>query len=244
MIHETIVLQTIAEKLSNKYDQGISKDLYTSIMRDVLMPVPSTIINRRNFVFTENHELSAGAVLSAHPNACMMSIRQCQHIEHIDIPKIYSDYPKFFIAGYRRLIQTDRFVASIIASIKSIHNFDCVMILTRNDDECDISVMRLKNYKSMMKLLNISNSGVDIRFMDYGSENIHLFELKGLMDVDPNDRWLVLLPNFEDFQDSTYDISEMACDKHLFVEYSFIPVNGSYNELLALTYEPIKNMDE
>lgn len=80
--------------------------------------------------------------------------------------------------------------------------------------------------------------------MDYGSENIHLAELKGLMDVDPNDRWLVLLPNFEDFQDSTYDIPEMTGGKHLFVEYSFVSVNGSYNELLALTYEPIKNMEE
>ena len=80
--------------------------------------------------------------------------------------------------------------------------------------------------------------------MDYGSENIHLSELKGLMDVDPDDRWLVLLPNFEDFQDSTYDIPEMARDKHLFVEYSFIPVNGSYNEILALTYEPKEQNEE
>lgn len=64
------------------------------------------------------------------------------------------------------------------------------------------------------------------------------------MNADPDDRWLVMLPDFEDFQNSTYDISEMTRGKHLFVEYSFIPVNGSYNELLALTYEPIKNMEE
>lgn len=169
MIHETMVLQTIAEKLSNKYDQDISKDLYSSIMRDVLMPVPSSIINRRNFVFTENHELSAGVVLSAHPKACMMSIRQCQPIEPIDMPKDCSDHSKFFTAVFtagRQLIQMDRFVASIIESIKSMHNFDCVLILAHNDDQCDISVMRLKNYRSMMKLLNIGNSGG--RYSIYG----------------------------------------------------------------------------
>lgn len=237
MIHETIVLQTIAEKLGNKYDQGISKDLYTSLMRDVMMPVPSTIINRRDFVFTENHELSAGAVLSARPKSCMMSIRQCQSIEPIDIPKNYREYPEFFIAGYQ-IIQMDNVVASIVASIRSMHNFDRVMIFTHKDGGDSISAMRSDHYKILTKLPNVNNSGVDLRFMKYGSESVYLGELKDLMNADPDDRWLVMLPDFEDFQNSTYDIPEMARDKHLFVEYSFIPVNGSYNELLALTYEP------
>ena len=246
MIHETMALQSIAEKMNNKHNQGIiDSDVYTSIMRDVMMPVPTTIINRKEYTYTESHKESVGSILLAHPNCHMMSIRQCSPMVTVEVPEDCSECAELFMAGYI-VTKRDQMVSGVVADIQSTHKFDRVMILLYNDGGDKVSSIRSENYKTMMRSKGICMDKVDLRFMIYGYENDDLAELRDLMYADPfnQSQWLVILPDFEDFRDSIYNISNMARGKHLFIEYSFVPVNGSYNELLALTYEPIKNMEE
>ena len=246
MIHETMTLQTIAEKLSNKYTQGIiDSDMYTSIMRDVMMPVPTTIINRKDYTCTESHKESVGSILLAHPNCHMMSVRHCSPMVTVEVPEDCSECAELFMAGYI-VAKRDQMVSGIVADIQSTHKFDRVIILTYNDGGDKVSSIRSENYKTMMQSKGIDINKVDLRFMSYGYKNDYLAELRDLLYADPfnQSRWLVILPDFEDFRDSAYNISNMTRGKHLFVEYSFVLVNGSYNELLALTYEPITNMEE
>lgn len=241
MIHETMVLQTIAEKLGNKYDQGITKDMYNSIMRDVMMPVPTTIINRKEYTYTESHNESVGSILLAHPNCHMISVRQCSPMVTVEVPEDCSECAELFMAGYI-VAKRDQMITGVVADIQSTHKFDRVIILMHNDGGDKVSSIRSENYKTMMRSKGIGMGKVNLRFMSYGHENDYLAELSDLLYADPfnQSRWLVILPDFEDFRDSAYNISNMSRGKHLFIEYSFVPVNGSYNELLALTYEPIK----
>lgn len=242
MIHETMVLQTIAEKLGSKYDQGITKDMYTSLMRDVMMPVPSTIINRKEYTYIESYKESVGSILLAHPNCHMMSVRQCSPMVTVEVPEDCSECAELFMAGYI-VAKRDQMISGLVADIQSTHKFDRVIILMHNDGGDKVSSIRSENYKTMMRSKGIDMNKINLRFMSY--EHDYLEELRDLMYSDPFDqtRWLVIFPDFEDFRDSAYNISNMRRGRHLFVEYSFVPVNGSYNELLALTYEPIKNKE-
>lgn len=233
MIQTQELLEHIAEKLGEYYKSTeISYNQFNDYMRDLLMPLPSTIIKghairgqRRYF------NCLMERITEENPEEYLMRTRK--YDTEWNYPKEDSyPYADSHLHGYT-VGNTDRYAIQVAKDITKVRKFDHVIIYTYETGDGATESIRMKNFEKLT--CEEPKLESKIRFMKHGEDASRITALRTEIDEAPRtDTWLILVPDLDMIRTCSRDISLMMHKGSMLVEYSYMQVKAPFKETLTL----------